>query len=402
MQIGEPMKALVHGPAGPLALSGALVGAVALGAPTWVTLGLAVLSPAAWWYVTGRRGQPAPEAEGTAAAEAPRDDGALREVVQEADALVDEEFAIMRRELSQIQDVQQDAIGTINSSFTGLHESLSRQQATVTEMIGGTDDDEGEALGGQQGIEEFVRETRDTLQYFIDLVITISKDSVQTVHKIDDMVEQMDGITGLLSDVDDIAGQTNLLALNAAIEAARAGEAGRGFAVVADEVRKLSLKSNEFNAEIRNQVDYTKRTVDEARAIVGEMASQDMNVAIAEKGRVDSMLADLSAMQERFAENLSALSAISGQIETAVGDAVRALQFEDISRQLVGHVHSRIDAIEAFQTDLRHALEASGRTGSGSAEAVRGRIAEFRERMDREQYRPAHQESMDEGDVELF
>jgi hypothetical protein len=103
---------------------------------------------------------------------------------------------------------------------------------------------------------------------------TLYDHSQQTMGRVEGLSANTVQIGGILQLIKEIAGQTNLLALNAAIEAARAGEAGRGFAVVADEVRKLAERTAKATSEIDKLVGNIQRDTGEAKAGIEELANQ--------------------------------------------------------------------------------------------------------------------------------
>ncbi len=314
----------------------------------------------------------------------------------------------MRGELTSIRSLVSDAVGTLQQSFEGLNEQVCMQQSIVNQMISGmteSEDNQDEIVS----FSAFTEHTDEVLRYFIDYVVSLSAGSMNMVGQIDDMSDRMDEVNKLLNDVKAIADQTNLLALNAAIEAARAGDSGRGFAVVADEVRKLSQRSAKFNEEIRSVLVSAQQNVSEARTTVGELASKDMNFALKSKTRVDEMMVHITALNVKTESRISEISAITGCINGFVGDAVRSLQFEDIVGQLTEFTSGHLERVENMIQNIDDGIQELRLTSDdGLDEYVKGleeiceRVAVLDEATQTKLHNPVSQESMSEGEVELF
>ncbi len=158
----------------------------------------------------------------------------------------------------------------------------SNKITTVNSLV----DDVGKKLDDVEEATIYVTEDLEKTSHVIenfakelaDVVVTIDSSNVHQedlAQKVADLTEQAKNIKDVLSIISDIADQTNLLALNAAIEAARAGEHGRGFAVVADEVRKLAERTQKSLSEISSNVNLITQNVVEI-AEGTELTSQNM------------------------------------------------------------------------------------------------------------------------------
>lgn len=256
-----------------------------------------------------------------------------------------QEIPSLVESMGQLNSVVLDANTKLQKSFNGLNESTEQQSRlthNIIEQLTVSDGSNSSTLI----FDKFTAETAHVLNGYVELTVNVSDKGVEAANKMQDMVKQMDVMFELLKNVKYIADQTGMLALNASIEAARAGEFGRGFSVVANEVRKLSEESLSLNAAIHENVMLSRRTLNDTNEIIGVIASLNMNEALDAKDNLNNMITELDGVTRFVASSLNESSNITSAIQSDVAQAVMALQYEDMASQLNDHVKKWLSSFE--------------------------------------------------------
>ncbi|MBI5438103.1 MAG: chemotaxis protein [Nitrosomonadales bacterium] len=304
-------------------------------------------------------------------------------------------------ELGNTQTILGEAISTLINTFTAMAEEVRAQQALTLFITEGDTNESGGSA--KQKFEHFVHDTEKAMNEFVDSTVENSKHAMELVEKMDAINAQVSSILGILNEVEGIAKQTNLLALNAAIEAARAGEAGRGFAVVADEVRNLSENTNKFSKQIRALVGHVSASLVDAEHYIDKLAANDMTFVMDSKQHVKSMMMDLTELNETITKNAVELNRLNSKVEHNVGVAVSTLQFQDMSSQLIGHAQMRMAALQEVANEMSKGTDSPNRQEYLEQIAAYNRLLhEHVVTLDAKKSNPVAQDNFDTGDIELF
>ena len=164
----------------------------------------------------------------------------------------------------------------------------------------------------------------------------------------------------MAAEVAAIAQKTNLLAINAAIEAAHAGAEGRGFAVLAQEVRKLSALSGETGQRMADKVNVIGEAISVARQAAQTSARREAASALASEGAINGVLDRFRGVTEAMEASTAALKQESAGIQVEIVEALVQLQFQDRVSQRMTHVRHNIERLPDLLSESRRQFDASG------------------------------------------
>ncbi|EGU42158.1 methyl-accepting chemotaxis protein [Vibrio splendidus] len=241
--------------------------------------------------------------------------------------------------------MQQDEINMVATAVN--------EMAAATQEIAGNADhtaqNSSEAVGACEHGTGQVTQTQSSIQ-------NLAQEVQVATNVILELEEHGNSINAILSNIQGIAEQTNLLALNAAIEAARAGEQGRGFAVVADEVRVLSQRTHGSTQEIQQTIELLQGTTGKAVSIMNdsrtlaETSVDDANSAAASLTQIHAAVERISDMATQIASAAEEQASVTSEI-TRNTEGIR-----DVSNELADEAHQAAEQA-AQLSELSHELE---------------------------------------------
>ncbi len=274
---------------------------------------------------------------------------------------------IMMKELdNQAGQVEKELKATTtlaNQSHKGVmdqQQEIEMVTAAVEEMSATSKEvaEKTEMTATETGVaKELATKGSDAVKTTIESINQVSDKISNTAITIKQLAKDAEKIETMLDVIKSIAEQTNLLALNAAIEAARAGEQGRGFAVVADEVRSLAGKTQDSTSEINSIITSLQKVSSSAVQLMNE-SCEVVEECVAKAAQSGKYMSDISATTDRMSDMATQIAAAMEQ-QSAVSEEISKslVQVQDVSMTTAKGSESTISSMNALAHNAKVLLK---------------------------------------------
>ncbi|WP_254925985.1 methyl-accepting chemotaxis protein [Bordetella genomosp. 11] len=217
-----------------------------------------------------------------------------------------------------------------------------------------------DGAGHGDSAESVSARSAEQLESVVDLLGASMQTKADLLAKVQGLKGFVDELQGMVQAIGQITQQTNLLAINATIEAAHAGSLGRGFATVAQEVRALSKQSGETGARIAEKIAFIGDAIVATCAAAEDSTRKEQAAIDASEASIQEVLERFRAFADGLAGTTDALRQESQGIQEEVSEALVQLQFQDRVSQVMAHVGANIERLPAVIHDYGDACAESG------------------------------------------
>lgn len=281
-----------------------------------------------------------------------------------------DEFGDLIKTLDNLRSLQSRVLGSLKETFDTINDDIKQAGEAATRLATNAQNSENRAITVAAASDEMVATTQDIArncenaaslsqqsnQITNDGMVKV-KNSINDIYnqaeqsrtdskQIEAMINQSRNITSIVSTIDEIASQTNLLALNAAIEAARAGEAGRGFAVVADEVRALASRTSSSTNEINSMVSLIERDANVATESMTRSVT-NMDVLAESASSLENVLSDILKHVKDVNDQITQIATAAEEQTTASSEISSNMQeLTNISKEVASIADETSKVIE--------------------------------------------------------
>lgn len=239
----------------------------------------------------------------------------------------------------------------LSGRFQRLAYSAEQQTARVQSMSNLA---KGIEVDGEQvPIETIASLLEGTLSDVVTKILMLSKDSMAMVYALDGLSANVVQVDKCMVQLNRINKTTNMLALNARIEAERAGSAGMAFRVVAGEVQELSKATENLSREMQAEIKTVTTGIKDGQQTLQRVATIDMSENIMAKDRLEVLLSALINRSDNLSSIVAEAAGEAAQISSDVDGMVTGIQFQDRTRQRLEHVVDTLHVIGQAVEDIK-------------------------------------------------
>ena len=263
------------------------------------------------------------------------------------------------RQMAEVTAESREGIVKQQADVDQVATAMNEMSATVHEVARNAVD----AAGAAREADEEAAQGKQVVSQAVGTIDRLAGDVEEAAAVIHQLAQDSENIGTVLDVIKAIAEQTNLLALNAAIEAARAGEQGRGFAVVADEVRTLAQRTQQSTQEIQEIIEKLQAGAEKAERVM-KASREQAQVSVDESSRAGTSLMSITDMVARI-NDMNTQIASAAEEQTAVA--------EEISRSIVA-----INDVAVQTSQSSEQLQKASEEVSSMATQLHGLVAKFK------------------------